>query len=139
MSYPDPDELTPITTKQKCWFWVAASCIVGVIVIGIISRDADLTEAQRVERCAAHQGALPEVGGIFYRRLDGLKVQVLSTRFPWDPTAYDSRNNIDSKFCAYVIQVRVEGHAERSGMKLFEFVRPEYNITPTALTIQEGG
>ena len=148
MSWPDPNEYEPTSLWGKIILGGIIIAIVG-LAASLIYPSAMMTEEQRIERCAAHQGALPEVGGIYHRRLDSLKVLILSAQFVYDPTMRNLRRDIDT-FCGYHIRVRVEEHVEASAMNLFEFhpvglisryVRPDerkFHMTPTELRINEG-
>lgn len=121
MSYPDPNEATPMSLRKKVVLISMLIIGLSMAVYGLVAGPPGMTDQMRVERCASHQGALPAVGSIHYRLVDGLKVQVLSTRFVYSPNRYDALNNVDERFCAYSLMVRVEGHNKKSGMKLFEF------------------
>lgn len=121
MSYPDPNEAVPMSSARK-GFWICFFAIVGIMVVyGFTTAPPGMTKAMRAERCASYQGALPEVGSMHYRLLDGLKVQVLSTRYVFEPNRYDAMHNLDERFCAHSIMVRVEGHSKKSGMRMIEF------------------
>ncbi len=120
MSYPDPNEAVPMSSRKKWTLSLLFLTVVSFVAYGIMTRPPSMTEQMRAERCAVYQGALPEVASMHYRLLDGLKVQVISTRFVYKPDRYNPLKNVDS-FCDYSIMVRVEGHNRRAGMKLFEF------------------